>query len=161
MHKKNVYFVIGIALLGASLWVSTSAGADVRTLAAAALQAFGFGSSTSAVSAMSSAALSANGLTEVLPAEYVQITHNEGKSKNTKRLVTSLPDGTRHEIEVNEDAIVSLITPIQGGHLYVPSRGSSKMQVKTSAQKGYDQQGISNAVSAKVEKGGTTDVIIT
>src|SRR3989338_9664767 len=109
MHKKNVYFVIGIALLAASLWVSTSAGADVRTLAAAALQAFGFGSSTSAVSAMCEAALRANGLTEVLPAEYVQITHHEGKSKNTKRLVTALADGSKQEVEVEEDAVVSIV----------------------------------------------------
>src|SRR3989344_37041 len=141
MNKRAAFLAIGLVLIISPLVAASFGNADIRTFAAAVFQSFG-SKSGGAAAPMSEAALRANGLTEVLPAEYVQITHHEGKSKNTKRLVTALADGSKQEVEVEEDAVVSIVTPQPGGHLYVPAGGSAKMQVKTNAQTGYDKSGI-------------------
>src|SRR3989344_4794356 len=157
--KKNALLVVAILILSAPLFASSLSGTDFRSFAAAVAAAFGF---TQNGVGMSAAALSANGLSEVSVGDFAVITQSAGKATCAKKhVLVTLPDGSRYEDDINQTAVVGIVSPIAGGHLYVPAN-NSQIEIKSgSVSAGYDKYGIAAAVNDKVKKGGGADVIIT
>ena len=108
------------------------------------------------------AAAVANGMVELGAGDYALVTQQTGPLTGTKIHQSLMVNGNiAFDGDVDKSIEVSVIAAEPGQHMYVPTN-SEQVLIKNEFDNltGNDQDGIPNAVSKRVQKTGTADVIV-
>ena len=114
-------------------------------------------------SAAEVAAAAANHLQELGAGDYaIQSTQTGQPTGEFYNVSTTLPDGFVYEADVDQNTQISIIAPKPGEHLYVSTDDPNiRIENEYDSLTGTDEEGVPHAVSKRVERTGSADVIVT